>query len=59
MISRTKQEHQQQTKHRRKRNKTDFDQLIEKMERDGDYQTNHIELHGRRERRELPRRRPG
>jgi hypothetical protein len=50
MISRIRQQQNNKLKHKRK--KTDFERLIEKMERDGDYQTNHVTLRDRRERRE-------
>jgi hypothetical protein len=36
---------------KRKRRQTDWERLIEQMERDGNYQTNHVELRDRRERR--------
>jgi hypothetical protein len=55
MITRTKQE-QQTKQNKRKRTKTDWDKLIEQFERDYNYQTNHVELRDRRDRRE--RRRP-
>jgi hypothetical protein len=45
---------QQQVRHKRKRKQTDFEKLIEKMERDGDYQNRVIvsdRKHDRRERR--------
>ena len=54
MITRIKQE--QQIKQKRKRKQTDWDKLIEQFERDYNYQTNHLELRERRDRRE--RRRP-
>ena len=52
MITRTEQ--QQNIKQKRKRRQTDFEKLIEKMERDGDYQNRVIvsdRKHDRRERR--------
>jgi hypothetical protein len=49
MISRDQQQHN--TKQKRKRGKTDWERLIEQMERGGNYQTNHVELRDRHERR--------
>jgi hypothetical protein len=43
-----KQKNRDGKKHRR--NWTDFERLVQKMERDGDYQTNHIKLRSRRDR---------
>ena len=50
MITRTKQE-QQQIKHKRKRGKTDWERLVEQMERDGNYQDRVI-VSDRKDRRE-------
>ena len=52
MIVREQNDKQHERKDKKhKRNKTDWNRLIEKFQRDDRYQTNHVTLRDRRERR--------